>query len=64
MLDFEIAFELKTIFDEMIDESYPVVQIGYSTFYPSQILKECDPVAYHQAFLDFEDDYLKNKTEE
>jgi hypothetical protein len=56
--------ELKESFDEMLDDAYPVFEIGYSTFSASQILKECDPVAYHQAFLDFEDDYLKNKSEE
>ena len=33
-------------FDEMLDECYPVVKIGELTFYPSQILKECDPIAY------------------
>lgn len=34
------------MFDELLDEVYPIVKIGYSTFYPSQILKECDPIAY------------------
>ena len=61
MLDFEQAFEVKTMFDEMLDESYPIVEIGYLKFYPSQILRECDPVAYHQSLLDFEDAVIQNE---
>ena len=61
MLDFEMAFEIKTMFDEMLDESHPVVEIGYLKFYPSQILRECDPVAYHQSLLDFEDAIKENE---
>lgn len=33
-------------FDELLDELYPVYQMGELTFYPSQILKACDPIAY------------------
>jgi len=61
MLDFEIAFEIKTMFDEMLDDSYPVFEMGYMKFYPSQILRECDPVAYHQSLLDFEDAVRENE---
>lgn len=61
MLDFEIAFEIKTMFDEMLDESYPVVEMGQLKFYPSQILRECDPIAYHEALLDFEDAIKENE---
>jgi hypothetical protein len=58
MLDFEMAFEVKTMFDEMLDESYPVFEMGTLKFYPSQILRECDPIAYNEALLDFEDSYI------
>lgn len=64
MLDFEMAFEIKTMFDEMLDESYPVVEMGTLKFYPSQILRECDPIAYNEALLDFEDAIMENKEEE
>ena len=64
MLDFEIAFEIKTMFDEMLDESYPVVEMGQLKFYPSQILKECDPIAYNEALLDFEDAIRENEETE
>lgn len=53
----------------MLDELYPEVKIGFSTFYASQILSECDPIAYNlgmddfvnadleDALSDFEDEY-------
>ena len=61
MLDFEMAFEVKTMFDEMLDESYPILEMGQLKFYPSQILRECDPTAYNEALLDFEDAILENE---
>jgi hypothetical protein len=64
MLDFDVAFEIKTWFDEMLDESYPLFTIGDLTFYPSQILRECDPVAYRQSLLAFEDAILENEKQE
>ena len=64
MLDFDVAFEIKTWFDEMLDESYPVFEIGNLTFTASQILRECDPIAYRQSLLDFEDAILENEKEE
>ena len=56
-----MAFEVKKMFDEMLDESYPVVTIGTLTFYPSQILRDCDPIAYNESLLDFEDAILQNQ---
>ncbi len=32
--------------DEWLDEIFPVYEIGEMTFYPSQIVKNCDPIAY------------------
>jgi hypothetical protein len=61
LLDFEIAFATKQLFDEMLDESYPVVTMGTLTFYPSQILKDCDPIAYNEALLDFQDAITENE---
>jgi len=63
MLDFEQAFELKQIFDEALDESWDSVTIAGMIFYPSQILKECDPIAYRCALADFESDYLESLKE-
>jgi len=33
-------------YDELLDQLYPEVKIGYSTFLASTILKELDPIAY------------------
>jgi hypothetical protein len=43
------------MFDEMLDECYPVVKIGYMEFYPSQILKNCDPIAYQIGLSEYMD---------
>jgi hypothetical protein len=51
--------DLENRFDQFMDLVYPVVQIGYLNFYPSQILKQLDPIAYNQALLDFEDEENK-----
>ena len=61
MLDFDVAFEIKTWFDDMLDESYKPFVIGNLTFYPSQILRECDPVAYRESLLNFEDAIRENE---
>ena len=58
--DFEKALDLKDGYDAMLDECYPNVKIGYSTFTASEILYNCDPVMYHQGLLDYEDS-LENK---
>lgn len=43
-------------FDEFLDETYPVYKIGVDTFYPSQILKNCDPIAYRIALSEMTED--------
>ena len=48
-------------YDELLDEQ-GAFEIGIYKFFPSEILKKCDPVAYHQGLLDFED-YLKENEE-
>ena len=64
MSDFDVAFEIKSWFDEMLDESYPVFQIGDLSFSASQILRECDPIAYRHSLFDFEDAILENEKQE
>jgi hypothetical protein len=44
------------LFDEMLDELYPTFKMGELTFYASQILKSCDPVAYRIELIDYLDD--------
>jgi hypothetical protein len=54
--DFEIQQDLENEFNEMLDECYPTVEIGGITFYPSQIVKDCDPIAYRVWLSDWEAD--------
>lgn len=43
-----------SVFEELLDEFGPVVIAGLQ-FYPSQILKEMDPIAYRTEFNDYMD---------
>ena len=42
-------------YNDFIDETNPMVKIGYLEFYPSTVLKECDPIAYDCGFDDYMD---------
>lgn len=53
--DFEKQLEIKESFDAMLDECYPEIKIGYSTFTASEILFNCDPVAYRIGLSEHED---------
>lgn len=46
-------------YDDLLDEQGEV-EIGIYKFRPSQILKNCDPVAYDQGLLDFADYMITN----
>ena len=51
-------------FDECLDEAGSI-EVAGGTFYPSQILKECDPTAYRCGLNDFADsEFRKEETEE
>lgn len=41
-------------YDEWLDSLYGEVNIGHSTFSPSEILKELEPITYRVGFSDFE----------
>ena len=47
--------ERNEAFDEMLDDVYQPFTIGYLTFYASDILFECDPIAYRVSLSDWED---------
>jgi hypothetical protein len=42
-------------YDEMLDECFGEIKVGYLTFAPSRVLKEMDPVAYRCWFNDWMD---------
>ena len=51
---FEKDLEIKEAYDQLLDEIYPDVKIGYSTFTASEILFCCDPIAYRVGLSDYE----------
>ena len=50
--------DLETMFDDMLDECYPVVKFGCLEYMPSQVLKEVDPIAYREEYLTYIDSML------
>lgn len=50
-------------YDELLNE-FGEIKIGSLTFMPADVIKKCDPVAYDQGLLDFEDMMLANAEEE
>jgi hypothetical protein len=54
----EKDLEIKESFIDLLNDTYPNVKIGYSTFTPAEILECCDPIAFsiglieHQDYLD------------
>lgn len=51
-------------FEDSIDENYPEFDFGFTKIRPSQILKECDPVAYRIALSEFEDSIEQEEDDE
>ena len=51
-------------FDEFLDEIEQPVTVCGMTFYPSDILKNCDPIAYRCAKSDYESNYDLDDVEE
>ena len=41
------------MYDEMLDDCNEMVRIGTLEYTPSQVLKEVDPVAYREGFLEY-----------
>lgn len=47
--------QLEEQFDEMLDDVYEPITIGFGKYYASQILKNCDPIAYRIGLQDYAD---------
>jgi hypothetical protein len=52
---FEKDLEIKESFIDLLNDVYPTVKIGYSTFTPAEILECCDPVAFAIGLVEHED---------
>jgi hypothetical protein len=53
--DFEKNLEIKESFIDLLNDVYPEVKIGFSTFTPAEILENCDPVAFELGLVEHED---------
>lgn len=53
--EFENMLEIKESFIDLLNDCYPNVKIGYSTFTPAEILECCDPVAFAIGLIEHED---------
>jgi len=50
-------------FDELLDSANDEITIGGMVFLPSQVLKECDPIAYRESYLCFLNDFESEEME-
>jgi hypothetical protein len=52
--------QAKEEFDLFLDEIFPKTEMMNMVFYPSVILKNCDPIAYRITFGDFIDEMTED----
>lgn len=55
-----IAEYIDNNYDDLLDEGYDEYKLGYSTFSASNILKNCDPIAYRCVKSDCESSLLED----
>jgi hypothetical protein len=57
MSNIELITEAKAtaLFDELLDDSQEAISIGFGTFYPSDILRQLDPIAYRLGLNEYID---------
>lgn len=54
--------ELEEMYDEILNDSYGEIKLGYLTFSPADIIKNCDPIAYRVGLSDFESTFETDET--
>lgn len=59
-LEDAVRNEVENYYDEMLDECYETVKIGNIEFTPSEILFNCDPIAYKCGLNDYVDSQLSD----
>jgi len=59
MLTEDEAYEM---YDEMLDQCYEPYNMSGMIYMPSDILKECDPIAYRVGFSDYVDTLAQDGT--
>ena len=58
--EYELEEELRMQFEDYLNDSYGTIEICGQVFFASDILKECDPIAFRVYQSDFES-YLENE---
>jgi hypothetical protein len=53
-------YQLEEMFDEMLDECYPVVRFGELYYSASDVLRSTDPTAHRCGFNDWLDSQLSD----
>jgi hypothetical protein len=53
-------YELEEMYKQSLDEDRELIRVGGSTFDPSRVLKQCDPVAYRTGMHDYADSLLED----
>jgi len=56
--------EIERLFDEFLDDSNPLCQIGELSYLPSEVLKAVDPIAYDVELTNFSSSYIDEQLEE
>ena len=47
-------------YEQFLDDCYPVYEIGNIKFYPSNIFKSCDPIAFDMSLFEYFDSVLSD----
>ena len=55
-------YEAYEMYDEMLDQCYEPYNMSGMIYMPSDILKECDPIAYRVGFSDYADTLAQDGT--
>ncbi len=59
-LEEAVNTECEGAYDDYLDDGCEPYHFGYLTFYPSQILSQCDPIAYRCGYTDYLDTELSD----
>lgn len=46
-------YSARAQYNDLLDEVYPMVKLGCSEFYPSEVLRRMDPTAYEEGFTEY-----------
>ena len=57
-------YEIEEQYVEMLNECYPTFKIGYSEFYASDVLKNCDPIMYRIGLSEYIEEYLNEEADD